>query len=169
MHHSKAMNEFKLEFFYYAKFKLTFLLCKMSDNSISKPCVEQKKNIQWNISRDIYMSIISLKILPISGQNRQYFVPWDLEIWWMTLENNRAPFLYYIKLCALFQSHGWIQTVVEVRKYSIRVKICDFFVPCDLEIWQMTLKNNRAPLLYCFKLCASSHSHQWIQTGVRVR
>ena len=33
----------------------------------------------------------------------------------------------------------------------------------------MTLKNNRAPLLCCFKLCASFHSHQWIQTGVRVR
>ena len=25
------------------------------------------------------------------------------------------------------------------------------FVPCDLEIWWMTLKNNRAPLLCCFK------------------
>ena len=44
-----------------------------------------------------------------------------------------------------------------------------FFVLCDLEIWRMTLKNNRAPLLYCFKLCASFHSHQWIQTGVTVR
>ena len=29
-----------------------------------------------------------------------------------------------------------------------------FFVPCDLEIWRMPLKNNRAPLLCCFKLCA---------------
>ena len=44
-----------------------------------------------------------------------------------------------------------------------------FFVPCDPEIWQITLKNNRAPLLYCFKLCASFHSHQWILTGVTVR
>ena len=26
-----------------------------------------------------------------------------------------------------------------------------FIVPCDLEIWRMTLKNNRAPLLCCFK------------------
>ena len=33
----------------------------------------------------------------------------------------------------------------------------------------MTLKNNRAPLLCCFKLCASFHSHQWIQAGVTVR
>ena len=43
-----------------------------------------------------------------------------------------------------------------------------FFVPCDLEIWRITLKINRAPLLCCFKLCASFHSHQWIQTGVTV-
>ena len=27
----------------------------------------------------------------------RYFVLCDLEIWWMTLENNRAPLLYYIK------------------------------------------------------------------------
>ena len=39
---------------------------------------------------------------------------------------------------------------------------------CDLKIWWMTLKNNRAPLLCCFKLCASFHSHRWIQTGVTV-
>ena len=40
------------------------------------------------------------------------------------------------------------------------------FVPCDLEIWWMTLENNRASLLCCFKLCATFHSHRWIQTGV---
>ena len=40
------------------------------------------------------------------------------------------------------------------------------FVPCDLEIWWMTLKNNRASPLCCFKLCATFHSHRWIQPGV---
>ena len=44
-----------------------------------------------------------------------------------------------------------------------------FFVRCVLEIWRMTLKNNRASVLCCFKLCASFHSHQWIQTRVVVR
>ena len=44
-----------------------------------------------------------------------------------------------------------------------------FFAPCDLQIWRMTLKSNRAPLLCYFKLCASFHSHWWIQTGVTVR
>ena len=43
------------------------------------------------------------------------------------------------------------------------------FVPCDLQIWWMTLENNRASLLCCFKLCAAFHSHWWIQTGVIVR
>ena len=39
-------------------------------------------------------------------------------------------------------------------------QIRQFLEPCDLEIWRMTLKNNRAPLLICyFKLCASFPSH----------
>ena len=44
-----------------------------------------------------------------------------------------------------------------------------FLEPCDLAIWRMTLKNNRAPLLCYFKLYASFHSHRWIQAGVTVR
>ena len=48
-------------------------------------------------------------------------------------------------------------------------QIRHFLEPCDLEIWRMTLKNNRAPLLCCFQLCAWFHCHMWIQTGVRVR
>ena len=130
-------------------------------------------------------------------------------IWWMTSINNRTPLLYYVKLCATFQSHWWIQTGVTVRKHSIGVKIGDFlppvtlkfdgwlwktkvhlfyatpslmhhfipisefkldlqswnaqfgsksmifFVPCDLEIWQMTLKNKGVPLIRYFKLYAS--------------
>ena len=44
----------------------------------------------------------------------------------MTLKNNRAPLLCYIKLCASFQTHWWIQTSITVRKCSIWVKIDDF-------------------------------------------
>ena len=44
-----------------------------------------------------------------------------------------------------------------------------FIEPCDLEIWRITLKNNRAPLLCYFKLCVAFHSHWWIWTGVTVR
>ena len=157
-----------------------------------------------------------------SGQNWRYLILCDLEIWWMTLENNRAPLLYHIKRCASFEKHRWSQTRVTVRKHSIRVKIGNFFTcvtvkfdewpwktighllystssfmhhfgaigvlklklesgnaqfgsnsmilePCDLEIWRMILKNNRAPLQCYFKLCASFRSHWWIQNGVTVR
>ena len=48
------------------------------------------------------------------------------EIWWMTSKNNKAPLLYYIKLCASFQIHWWNQTGVTVWKCSIRVNIGDF-------------------------------------------
>ena len=48
-------------------------------------------------------------------------------------------------------------------------QILRFLEPCDLEIWRMTLKKNRAPLLCFFKLCASFLTHWWIQTWVTVR
>ena len=154
------------------------------------------------------------------GQIRRFLEPCDLEIWRMTLKNNRAPLLCYFKLYASFRSHWWIRAGVTVRKRPIWVKIDDFFSrvtlqfdvwpwktighlfystssfvhhfvaigvlklelqsgnlgqigrflePCDLEIWWMTLKNNRAPLLCYFKFCASFHSHRWFQTWVTVR
>ena len=123
--------------------------------------------MRWNKAnlRDLIAAtgqVILLKFDP----NHRFFSPCDLEIWWMTLENNRAPLLYYIKLCASFQIHWWIETEVTVRKRSIRVKIGDFSSCVTLKF---DLENNRAPLLCCFKLCASFHSHQWIQTGVTVR
>ena len=109
--------------------------------------------------------VILLKFDP----NHWFFVPCDLEIWWMALENNRAPLLYYIKLCASFQIHRWIQIGITVRKRSIRVKIGNFLSRVTLKFDRWHRKNNRAPLLCCFKLCVLFHSHQWIQTGVTVR
>ena len=44
-----------------------------------------------------------------------------------------------------------------------------FLALCDLEIWRMTLKNNRAPLLSNMKLYVKFHHHMWIQPGVTVR
>ena len=63
---------------------------------------------------------------PNLGQNRWCFVPCDLEIWRMTLENDRASLLCCFKLCATFHSHWWIQPGVEVRKRPIWVKFDDF-------------------------------------------
>ena len=74
---------------------------------------------------------------PNLGQNRWCFVPCDLEIWWMTLENNRASLLCCFKLCATFHSHWWIQTRVTVRKRPIWVKIDEFFsrVSLQFDVW----------------------------------
>ena len=71
------------------------------------------------------------------GKNCRFFVPRELEIWWMTLKNNRTPLLYYIKLCAAFQSHWNIQTGVAVRKHSIQVKIGYFLsrVTLKIDVW----------------------------------
>ena len=50
-----------------------------------------------------------LEILLKLDSNRRFFRLCDLEMWWMTSENNRAPLLLYIKLCASFQIHRWTQ------------------------------------------------------------
>ena len=80
---------------------------------ISNPSV----NLNWSYSRE------TLNL----GQNRQFFVLCDLEIWRMTFKNNRAPLLCYFKLYASFRSHWWIQSGVTVRKRPSWVKINDFF------------------------------------------
>ena len=69
------------------------------------------------------------------GRYWWYNVLCDLEIWWMTLENNRAPLLYYINLCASSQIHRWSQTWVTVRKRSIRSESAIF---CPVWPWNLT-------------------------------
>ena len=64
--------------------------------------------------------------MPNLGQNRWCFVPCDLAILRMTLKNNRAPLLFYFKLCASFRNHWCIETWVTVRKRPIWVKFDDF-------------------------------------------
>ena len=107
---------------------------------------ENKANL-----RDL-IAATGLVILLKCDPNHQFFSPCDLEIWCMFSKNKRTPLLYYIKLCVSFQIHRWIQTEVTLRKRSIRVEIGDFFVPCDLEIWWMTLENDRH-LFYTTSSC----------------
>ena len=66
-----------------------------------------------------------------------------------------------------FKSISEVKLELQSGNAQFGSKLVIFF-PCDLEIWHMTLKNNRAPRLCCFKLCATFHSHWWIQTGVTV-
>ena len=59
---------------------------------------------------------------------------------------------------------------LEIQSGNVHLGLNRWFLePCDLAISRMTLKNNSAPLLCYFKLCASFPSHWWIQTGVTVR
>ena len=105
---------------------------------------------------------------PNLGQIWRFLESCDLEVWRMTFKNNRAPLLYYLKLFAAFHSHWWIQTRVSPEMPNLG-QIWRFLAPCDLEIWHMTLKNDRAPLPSNIKLYVSFHHHEWIQTGVTVR
>ena len=86
----------------------------------------------------------------------------------MTSKNNRAPFctipsfVYHLKVIGEYKLKFQSRNAPFSWKSSI-------FVPCNLDFWQTTLINNRAPPLCYFKLWASFRSHQWIQTGVTVR
>ena len=103
------------------------------------------------------------------GSKLAIFFPCDIESWWMTLENNKTPLLYYIKLWCIISkpwvNSNWSESLETPNSGQNR----QFCVPCDLEIWWMTLVNIWAPLLYYTKRCASLQSHGWIQTGVTVR
>ena len=74
---------------------------------------------------------------PKLGRIRRLLEPCDLEMWRMTLKNNRAPLLCYFKLYASFCSHRWIQAGVTVRKHLIWVKIDNFFsrVTLQFDVW----------------------------------
>ena len=105
---------------------------------------------------------------PYSVKIDNFFVPSDLEIWQMTMKT--IGHLFYA-------ISSFVHHFVAIWEFKLELQSGNaqfgsksvIFVPCDLEIWWMTLKNKRAPLLYYFKLCASFHRHWWIQTGVTVR
>ena len=92
-------------------------------------------------------------------------VPCDIEISRMTLKNNRAPLLCYFKIWATFHSHLWIRTGVTVQKIPISGQNWYLFYPCDLEIWWITLTNNRAPFLCYLNLYACIISSPYVKSN----
>ena len=73
-----------------------------------------------------------------------------------------------------FAVSSFVQHFIAIGEFKLELQsgntqIWWFLEPCDLEIWRMTFKKNRAPLLCYFKLCAAFRTHWWIQTGVTVR
>ena len=59
-----------------------------------------------------------------------------IEIWWMTL-----------KIIGTYTTSSLVHHFKSIPKWPIWVKFDDLFLPCDLETWWLTLKNNRAPFI----------------------
>ena len=116
-----------------------------------------------------FIAATSLVILIKLDSNRRFFSLWDLEIWWMTSKNNRRLFLYYIKLCALFQIHRWNRTRVTVRKRSIRVKIGNFLscvtFKCDGWPWKTIGRLLYATLSFVHPFKATREFKLELQSG----
>ena len=76
-------------------------------------------------------------------------------------------YILYQALCVISKPLVYLNWTYSPETLSL-VKIDDSLsrVTTKFEGWP---KNNRAALFYCFKLCASFHSHQLIQTRVTVR
>ena len=60
-------------------------------------CQDNKANVRYLIATTGLVILLKL------DSNCKFFTPCNLEIWWMTSKNDRAPLLYYVKLCASFQ------------------------------------------------------------------
>ena len=121
---------------------------------ISKPSV----NSNWSCSPET----------PNLSQNWWFFssVTSKFDRWpWKTIGH-----LFYATSSFVFHFIAICQLKMELQSGNAKFgSNRRYFVPCDLETWRMTLKNNRAPLLCYFRLCASSHSNVSIQNGVTVR
>ena len=102
----------------------------ISSTILQASCIisQTSVNLNWSFSPET----------PYLGQNQRFFVPCDLEIWRMTLINNRAPLLCHFKLLTSFHSLQSIQPGVTVRKRPIRGKIGTFW-------FGVTLKFDRWP------------------------
>ena len=104
--------------------------------------------------------------MPNLGQIRWFLESCDLEIWRITLKNNRA-----LLPCA---TSSFLHHFVAIGEFKLELQSGNIQSGSNstifLAVWPfMTLKNYRAPLLSTIKLYASFHRNMWIQTGVTVR
>ena len=74
----------------------------------------------------------------------------------------------FVNICKRGKSEGFDSCDQPSNLTQIGFKL-PIFCLCDLEIWWMSPKNDKASLLYYIKLCVSFQIHQWIRTGVTVR
>ena len=145
VHHFKSIGEFKLEL--------------QSRNpqlrSKSANCVPCDLEIWWTILKKTigllfyatfsfvssfqnigeFKPEVTVRKRSIRAKSAIFVVPYDFEIWRMTLKNNSTPPLCCFKLWVSFHSHQWILTGVTGRKRPIWVKICFF----PMLAWNLTV------------------------------
>ena len=128
----------------YTLLKREIKYCTKKGKATHKMQIADRDSMQEDLTisnkanlRDLIVAT-GLVILLKLDSNRRFFSLCDIEIWWMTPKNNRAPLLCYSKFFASFRSHWWIQTGVTAWKRPIWVQIDDF-VSC------VTLKFDRWP------------------------
>ena len=159
VHHLKSIGEFKLE--------LQSRNAQIGSKSAIFPPVWP-----WNLMDDLasfqrhrrIRTWVSPETIN-SGSNRR-ILPHVILIF------DRWP--WKIKGHIFYFASSFVHHFIVISEYNLELQsentqFCQnrcFFVPWDLEIWQMTLKKNRVPLLCCFTFCASLCSHWWIQTGI---
>ena len=103
--------------------------------------------------RDL-IAATGLVILLKLDSNHGFFSPYDFEVWWMTLKIIGHIFYTTSSFVHHFKAIGELKLELRSGNAQFGSKSAIFFVPYDLEIWWMTLKNNRAPHLCYFKaLC----------------
>ena len=146
VHHFKAINEYKL--------KLQSRSTQFGSNSMIffVPCdleiwwmTLHKANLRNLVAATGLIIILKL------DSNHWFFSLCDLEIWWMTSKTIGHLFYTTSSFMHHFQSIGEFKLELQSGNAQLGSKSAIFSL-CDLEIWQMTLKNNRAPLLYNIKL-----------------
>ena len=92
--------------------------------------------------------------------------PWNLPD---DVKNNGHLFYATSSFVHHSQSTGELKLELQSRNTKLGSKLVSFFVLYDLEIWQMTLTCDRAPLLCYLKFCTLFCSQRSIQTGVTVQ
>ena len=86
---------------------------------------------------------------PNLGQIRQFLEPCDLEIWRMTLKNNRAPLLSNIKLYPIISS-SYVNSNLSYSPETVKLG-CNL---CDLGLWPLTLT-------FCMDLTLVIGNNSW--------
>ena len=100
-----------------------------------------------------------------AGKNWRFFVPPDLQIWrpWKIIGHHFYTTLSFVQD---FKAIGISKLELQSENAQFGSKLAIFFVPGDFENWRVTLKNNRTPLPYYVKFCASFQIHWWSQIWV---